>query len=118
MGKRCSLCLAVLLLLAAGARNGLCSRRPVLRVPRDAPTTGRYIIVLKEKTSVAELHQVLTRVLRISDDAKVYGYVEKVAKAFTVELSSYALELVKMHACMACYSHKIERGVQLQSMPC
>ena len=67
---------------------------------------------------MAELHQVLTRVLRISDDAKVYGYVEKVAKAFTVELSSYALELVKMHACMACYSHKIERGVQLQSMPC
>ena len=40
----------------------------------------------------------LTRVLRISDDAKVYGYVEKVTKAFTVELPSYALELVKLHA--------------------
>ena len=48
---------------------------------------------------MAELQQVLTKVLRISDDAKVYGYVEKVAKAFTVELSPYALELVKMHAC-------------------
>ena len=99
MDKQCGLCLALLLLLAAGVRNGLCSnRRPVLRVPRQAQTTGRYIVVLRENTSVAELRQVLTRVLRISNIAKVYGYVEKVTKAFTVELPSYALELVKLDA--------------------
>ena len=99
MEKQCGLCLVLLLLLAAGVRNGLC-RRPVLRVPRHAPTTGRYTVVLKQNTSVAELQQVLTRVLRISDGEKVYGYVEKVTKAFTVQLPSYALELVKLHACI------------------
>lgn len=99
MAKRWSYCLSLLLLLAAGAHDGFC-RRPVLRVPREAPTTGRYMVVLKEKTSVAEMQQVLTRILRMSDDSKVYGYVEKVAKAFTVKLSSYSLELVKNTCCL------------------
>lgn len=94
MAKKWSLCLSLLLLLAAGARDGLC-RRLVLRVPREVPTTGRYIVVLKDKTTLTELQQVLLRVLRTADDAKVYGYVEKVVKAFTVKLSPYSLELVK-----------------------
>ena len=89
------LCFLLLLLLAADAHDGLCGRL-VLRAPREAPTTGRYIVVLKEKTSPTELQQVLTRVLQVADDAKVYGYVEKVAKAFTVRLSSHSLELVKV----------------------
>lgn len=117
MEKQCGLCLALLLLLAAGVRNGLC-RRPVLRVPRQAPTTGRYTVVLKQNTSVAELQRVLTRVLRISDDEKVYGYVEKVTKAFTVQLPSYALELVKLHACILVAFSFITQALEEEIMQC
>ena len=69
-------------------------RRPVFRAPRDAPTSGNYIVVLKQDSSKQELQEIITKSLKVADDATVYGYVEKTAKAFAVKLSSYSLELV------------------------
>lgn len=60
----------------------------------------------------------LTRVLRISDDEKVYGYVEKVTKAFTVQLPSYALELVKLHACILVAFSFITQALEEEIMQC
>lgn len=90
MHKSWLLCF-VLQLLAACAH----SMRPVLRAPRDAPTTGRCTVALKPSASEEDQQKLLTTVMKLTDDAKVYGYVEKVAKAFTVSLSPYALEIVR-----------------------
>lgn len=72
------------------------SRRPVIRRARDVPTTGCYIVVMKDKATEAQLQRVLTKAVRGSDDAKVYGMVRKVKKAFTVKLNPYALEMVSV----------------------
>ncbi len=83
-------CLAVQLLAACAH-----SMRPVLRVPRDAPTTGRCTVAVSPSATEEEQQKLMTTVMKVSDDAKVYGYVDKVAKAFTVKLSPYALEIVR-----------------------
>ncbi len=91
MEKIVFFCLAVQLLAAC-----VHSVRPVLRVPRDAPTTGRCTVALKPSASEKDLQKLMTTVMKVADDAKVYGYVERVAKAFTVKLSPYALEIVRV----------------------
>ena len=86
----------VLLLILCG--NCVECRRPLLRKPRDAPTTGCYFVVLSDKAKEEDMQELLAKVVRVADDAKVYGMVSKVAKAFTVKLSPYALEMVS-NAC-------------------
>ena len=89
-----------LLLLAMGIPLASCQeyasrRRPVIRRARDVPTTGCYIVAMKDETSEVEMQKVLTKTVKVSDDAKLHGMVQKVKKAFTVKLNLYALEMVR-----------------------
>ena len=88
----CCLLVAVALLGATEAR-----RCPVLHATEDAEKTGCYIVVLKQATTAAKFQSVLQKVVQMADDAKLYGSVTRVAKAFTVKLSSYALHAVSPH---------------------
>ena len=91
------ICAALLaLLLSIGAANSRSVRSPLFRAPRDAPTTGCYIVVLKEGTTREQLSETLDSAVKFSDDGKVYGYVEHVGKAFTLKLSPSALEKVRV----------------------
>ena len=95
-----SMLAAALLLLVVGAHLASCEdhvspRSPVIRHKRGVPTTGCYIVAMKDDTSEADLQQVLTKAVKASDDAKVHGLVQKVKKAFTVKLNPYALEMVR-----------------------
>ena len=65
---------------------------PVLRLPRDAPTTGRYIAVLRDDTS----HQRLLELVEIleKDGCKVFGYMEVAVKAIVLDLSYSTLQKV------------------------
>ena len=89
--KTKSLLLCFVMQLLAACAN---SMRPVHRVPRDAPTTGRFIVSMKPSTSKGEMQETLMAVMKVADDAKIYGYVHTVAKAITVKLSPYSLEIV------------------------
>ena len=75
------------------------SRCPVLHASSDSQKSGCYIIVLKEATSAENFNEVLAKVVKVADDAKVYGMVQRVAKAFTVKLTPYALHLVSYIYC-------------------
>lgn len=95
-----SLFATALLLLAVGIPLAICRdyasrRRPVIRQARDVPTTGCYIVAMKDDTKEAEMQKVLTKAVKVSDDAKLYGMVQNVKKAFTVKLNPYALEMVR-----------------------
>ena len=81
------------LLAGAGITN---ARKPVIRSPRNVPTTGCYIVVLKETTTLEEFQQILSRVKEVSVDRKVYAAVKNVQKAFTVKLSAEVLEEVSL----------------------
>ena len=83
------------LLAGAGITNARITK-PVIRSPRDVPTTGCYIVVLKETTTLEELQQILSRVKEVSVDRKVYAVVKNVQKAFTVKLSAEVLEEVSL----------------------
>ena len=87
----CCFFVAVALLGATEAR-----RCPVLHATGNAEKTGCYIVVLKQATTAAKFQSVLQQVVQMADGAKVYGSVTRVAKAFTVKLSSYALHAVSM----------------------
>lgn len=69
---------------------------PLLRATGAAESekTGCYIVVLNKSTTAENFTSILERVLKMSEDAKVYGSVQKVAKAFTVKLSEIAVETV------------------------
>ena len=88
----CCLLVAVALLGATEAR-----RCPVLHATEDTEKTGCYIVVLKQATTAAKFQSVLQKVVQMADGAKLYGSVTRVAKAFTVKLSSYALHAVSPH---------------------
>ena len=77
--------------LSAVKAQGQC---PVLHAAEGAERTGCYIVVLKKATSAEEFQSVLRRVVGMADDAKVYGIVRNIAKAFTVKLSQEALQQV------------------------
>lgn len=87
----CCFLVAFALLGATEAR-----RCPVLHATGNAEKTGCYIVVLKQATTAAKFQSVLQQVVQMADGAKVYGSVTRVAKAFTVKLSSYALHAVSM----------------------
>lgn len=60
----------------------------------ESERTGCYIIVLNSTTSPETFQDVQSKVIEMSEDAKIYGSVQKVIKAFTVNLSEIALEAV------------------------
>ena len=69
---------------------------PVLRATgvSDEDKTGCYTVVLNKATSADMFESILSRVLNMTEDAKVYASVQRVAKAFTVRLSEIAIEAV------------------------
>ncbi len=93
MAKTLWLVICFLVLAGAGTTN---ARKPVIRSPRDVPTTGCYIVVLKETIAPEEFEQVLSRVREVSVDKRVYAAVKNVQKAITVKLSAEGLEEVSL----------------------
>lgn len=83
-----------LLIITISACSVSCSR-PIIRVPRDAETTGLYIVVLQEDTSHERLLEVV-ELLRtnLSDGCKIHGYLDTVVKAVLLDLSYDALQKV------------------------
>ena len=69
--------------------------RPVVRLPRDAERTGRYIAVLTEDASHERLVEIV-EMLRNLEDCNVHGYTEIVIKAIVLDLSQDALEIVRL----------------------
>ncbi len=70
------------------------TRRPLLRKPLSSPKTGCYIIAIKDKATDEQVQELLSRVIKASDNHKMYGLVQKATRAFTVKLSPYSLEMV------------------------
>lgn len=100
LGMASPLAAALLLFIVLGTHLACCEelrsrRSPVIRRPRDVPTTGCYIVVMKDDASEQELQQVAAKAVKASDDAKLHGLVQRVKKAFTVKLNPYALEIVR-----------------------
>ena len=87
--------LAVLLLFQTVllSEGALC---PLLRAAKAASSekTGSYIVVLKEETSHEMYLKIKAQIEQLSTDQKLHGSTEKVAKAFTVRLTDYALNTV------------------------
>ena len=81
------LCGTLLLL----ATCGLC-RRPLIRAPRDAPTTGHYTVVLRKGISKEEYSLAASKISKIS---KVNSHTETLMRTMTVDISPYALEKVR-----------------------
>lgn len=93
------LLLASLLTLALVGLSSSKVRRPLLRKPDSSPKTGCYIIGIREKATEEQVQALLAAVIKVSDDHKMYGLVEKATKAFTVKLSPYTLEMVDLFQC-------------------
>ena len=70
-------------------------KRPVLRLPRDADSTGHYIAVLKDDTTHERLLEVVNT-LNAIDGCVVHRYVEVALKAIVLEVSGAALEEVSL----------------------
>ena len=70
---------------------------PLLRATGASASekTGCFIIVLNKTTTAEKFQETLSKVVNMSEDAKVYGSVQRVAKAFTIKLSEIALEAVR-----------------------
>ena len=71
---------------------------PVIRVPRDAETTGRYIAVLQDGTSHERLLEIV-ELLRNYDNCKVYGYMEVTMGVIILELGDDVLQEVFYNYC-------------------
>lgn len=78
---------------------------PLLRATGAAESdkTGCFIVVLNKATTAENFTNILNKVLEMSEDAKVYGSVQKIAKAFTVKLSEIAVETV---SCIHSYARQ------------
>lgn len=92
--------LAVLLTLALGCAARRC---PLLHAAEGANKTGCYIVVLHKETTPEKLTEIIQRATNMADGHKIYGVVQKVAKAFTVKLSPYSLNLVRYNVKFTCY---------------
>ena len=97
-----------LLLLLCGtlqllATCGWC-RRPLIRAPRDARTTGHYTVVLKKDTSEEEYLQATVKISRMGE---VHGRTHRLLKTLTLDVSPYALERVSLHMRLSKRSHAI-----------
>ena len=68
------------------------ARRPLLRVPRGAPSTGSYIVVSRDGISSETFERLLRETSRLSDGTPVI--TRNVVKTITVKLSKYFLERV------------------------
>lgn len=89
--------------MTAGSTETKC---PLLRATgaSESEKTGCYIVVLNKATTAENFTNILDKVLEMSEDAKVYGSVQKIAKAFTVKLSEIAVEAVScMNKCTRSY---------------
>ena len=86
----------LLVLLAALCVCSVQCSRPVIRAPRDAETTGRFIAVLKETTSHERFLEVLDLLKTAPYDCKILGYTETAVKAIVMELTEDALQKVKV----------------------
>lgn len=89
---------SLLLLSALSVAIFACSvhcMRPVFRLPRDAETTGRYIVVLKEDTSRHRFMEIVEMFQKFSNECKVYGYTEVTMKAIVVDISYNFLQKVR-----------------------
>lgn len=86
------------LLLWLAAATATESRKPIIRAPRDATTTGDHMVVLDENVSHEQFQRLLAQISRVSEGAAVRSYVESVAKVITAPLSPYALEMVRSPA--------------------
>ncbi len=73
------------------------ARRPLFRAARDADTTGRYIVMLKQDIDHEQFQRILRQAVSLSNDKRAYGVVETVEKSFTLTLNSIALEMVRNH---------------------
>ena len=73
--------------------------RPVIRLPRDAETTSRYIAVLQEGTSHQRLLEIVEYLRNLSDGCKVHNYIEVAMKAVILDLSDDTLQKVKLIVC-------------------
>ena len=82
------------LLLWLAAATATESRKPLIRAPRDATTTGDYMVVVEENVSHEQFQQLVARISKMSEGAAVNSYVENVAKVITASLSPNALEMV------------------------
>ena len=87
---------AVLLVLSLTASARQC---PLLHAPDSANKTGCYIVVLQEDTSPESVSEILQNATRLAEENKVYGFVQKAVKAFTLKLSAYSLDLVSAMLC-------------------
>ena len=92
--------LLLVALLAAFCACCVHCSRPVIRLPRDAETTGRYIAVLQEDTSHQRLLEIVEFLRDLSDVCKVYGYIEVAMKAIILDLSDDALQKVTNYIIM------------------
>ena len=87
----------VLLALAIGCSARRC---PLLHAADTANKTGCYIVVLNKETTHEKLTEILQNATNMAEGNKVYAYVEKISKAFTVKLSADALNQVKYNVCL------------------
>ena len=85
--------------LLAAATCVVESRRPVLRAAPTAVTTGNYVVILRKNTTTETLQRLLSKASQYANDNRVHRYVETVAKAFTLQLSSYSIEMVSHNYC-------------------
>ena len=66
--------LAALLIAVNGRQMPQGKPKPLVRAPEGSTTTGHHIVVLKEDTSKSDLHNVMERVKRMSEDVVVHRY--------------------------------------------
>lgn len=84
---------AILLLLGVAAvALSTHGRRPLLRLPRGAPVTGSYIVVLKSEASDSEMSRIVKETALASQEPVVV--TKTVGKTITGKLSTYMLERV------------------------
>ena len=70
------------------------SRQPLVKAPQDADKTGQHIVVLKKDSSKSDLHNVINKIKRMSEDAYIHRYTEHVGKTITVDVPEHVLEKV------------------------
>lgn len=81
-------------LLVVAAACGAHTLKPLIRMPSDGQTTGRYIAVLRETTSRERLLELVKLLNDTVEGCEVWGYVEVAVKAIIMELTDEALEKV------------------------
>ena len=91
----CSI-LAALLIVVNGRQMPQDKPKPLVKAPEGSTTTGHHIVVLREDTSKSELHDVMERVKRMSEDVVVHRYTEHVGNTLTVDAPDHVVEKVIM----------------------